>query len=622
MSQPQLTKLYHCRWNWCRKHFTTSDALLDHVVEEHFATAEPVRAGDIPALRRAEEGWSFEQSFMPDFTPPDMSSIVSTGPEPSPASPLPALVQSVQPTMVAASAATTSPTHSSPSRDSYSMATTSHRRRHQQPQLVPDDSTATIPRLPPSGDPVPFSSFSPYRAQAALAAVAGAEARIGERMEIDDDPSVGGAGVESVEVEGPEANVSGELGEMEQYVRLSSPEADNEPSVELEHSNMIGSNVVGQAAAASQSFREAGPSEPAHEHLPTPPPDVPPSTQFTLSQVSPDLVLSTQVPTSTLPSEQRNLQEQADAEALDASFDLPNLAPPTPSYTRQRQFEKALGFSSPVETRSQPFVHTQVPPASIPSFSSQPNPPSSPPFSQPSNLPPFSQPPLEPLTEPQPEQTAHSQDTNSTESVEEIDPEESQDDIRPVVRAQTQMLFSAVADFLGSAPSSALAVPAPGAGEDAPPGEGTGVVDPEAPKEEPFSQLGFAQAGRGIGARTPPSRAESPPQQAQSLGSPAPTPVSPARTPGLMVRIMQGLTSTLARSSQSQSLAQSQAPQSQPQSQSQSQSQPQSHTQPTASQHTQLSPGPEHSQPLMTQVQPGLWATQEVAEEGEDEQMD
>ncbi|TFK43729.1 hypothetical protein BDQ12DRAFT_675457 [Crucibulum laeve] len=45
-----------CRWNWCGQIFSTTEELLHHVIHAHVRRATPVRRGDIPMLRRAEEG--------------------------------------------------------------------------------------------------------------------------------------------------------------------------------------------------------------------------------------------------------------------------------------------------------------------------------------------------------------------------------------------------------------------------------------------------------------------------------------------------------------------------------------------------------------------------------------
>jgi hypothetical protein len=56
-----------CRWSWCRLVFLTDAQLREHVLNEHVQQAVPVRRGDIPLLRRAEEGYGDSLS-LPNFS--------------------------------------------------------------------------------------------------------------------------------------------------------------------------------------------------------------------------------------------------------------------------------------------------------------------------------------------------------------------------------------------------------------------------------------------------------------------------------------------------------------------------------------------------------------------------
>ncbi|KZT54461.1 hypothetical protein CALCODRAFT_519359 [Calocera cornea HHB12733] len=518
MSQQALPKLYHCRWDWCRKYFPTSDQLLEHVVE-HYANAEPVRAGDIPALRKAEEGWSFEQSFMPDFSPPDMSSITAS------------TVDATSPALVVTETViTTSTTHTSSSVESYPIASTSYRRRPPQPQLVPDDSTATIPRLSPSGDPVAYTPYSPYRADVAV------EPDVSMSSEMALDP------VEQEQhVEG-EGNTSQELGEMEQYVRLSSldPEPDagsipklntQQPHIPEQHSQHL--------------------ARPAAEHVT--------SSQVAVEEVSQEITMDTEVPTSTLPSEQQRAMEQA--EAFAASLVLSSMATPSSSPYGTQYPPSSLNFSSQPQAPhtqsfatqaplpdSQPFAHTQAPiPDTQPFVHTQapePEPRPSVTDAQPSSQ-------LQAPFEQSSQRHSSVQHSQSTQSIEEAD--ESQDDIRaPELGASTQMLFSAVADFLGpAAPASS----APTVSDPAP--------DPQPqPKDEPESQAPLPAPAEEASYKPEPSMARPSTPPRASSDQPEKS-VSPRGTT-LISRIYQGIAGSLARSSTgTQSSAGSQPPQSQ-----------------------------------------------------------
>ncbi|TFK50891.1 hypothetical protein OE88DRAFT_1660028 [Heliocybe sulcata] len=49
---------FSCRWDWCRATFSSNKSLVDHVVDDHIKTAEPVKRRDVSLIRRAEEGQS------------------------------------------------------------------------------------------------------------------------------------------------------------------------------------------------------------------------------------------------------------------------------------------------------------------------------------------------------------------------------------------------------------------------------------------------------------------------------------------------------------------------------------------------------------------------------------
>ena len=53
---PEVVRVYGCRWAWCRLNFADNDTLWNHVVFEHVRRAIPVRRKEILMLRRTEEG--------------------------------------------------------------------------------------------------------------------------------------------------------------------------------------------------------------------------------------------------------------------------------------------------------------------------------------------------------------------------------------------------------------------------------------------------------------------------------------------------------------------------------------------------------------------------------------
>ncbi|KZO99062.1 hypothetical protein CALVIDRAFT_397808 [Calocera viscosa TUFC12733] len=448
---------------------------------------------------------------MPDFSPPDMSSITSAI-EPTPPTPPVVVTQTI----------ITSTTHTSSSVESYPIATTSYRRRPPQPQLVPDDSTTTIPRHSPSGEPVPYAPYSPYHPDAALEA----DASMSSEMALDP------AGIEQ-HTEG-EANTSHELGEMEQYVRLSSPDVEPEPGPSTHH-------------AQSQPPI----SEPQSQHLAVPVVEDVASSEMAVDQVSQEISMNTELPTSTLPAEQQRAMEQA--EAFAASLVLSSMAipssspygaqypPPTLSFSSQESPQhppSTLSFSfQPRQAHSQAFAHTQAPLPDTESFAHTQAPISDTQAFAHTQAPipdiEASIPDLQPSSPPRPA----SQQSHSTQSIDEVD--ESQDDIRPPeVGAGTQMLFSAVADFLGPA-APAVSTALDPASEPA--------AEPEL-KEEPQTQSlpqpveqPHQTEPSAIRPMTPPRAPSSQPDK----------PVSPPAA-GFMSRIIQGyqgLTSSLIRSS-------------------------------------------------------------------------
>jgi hypothetical protein len=48
--------MHECRWGWCRLTFPIDAQLSEHVIHEHVRRAEPVRLGDLTALRRVDDG--------------------------------------------------------------------------------------------------------------------------------------------------------------------------------------------------------------------------------------------------------------------------------------------------------------------------------------------------------------------------------------------------------------------------------------------------------------------------------------------------------------------------------------------------------------------------------------
>ncbi|KAF8351630.1 hypothetical protein F5887DRAFT_938424, partial [Amanita rubescens] len=82
-----------CRWAWCRQFFSSSAALAGHVISVHLVAAQPVSRGDLPMLRRVEEGYSqsFEILSRADFeavkSPAHIDQLPSSLPSPPPSTP-------------------------------------------------------------------------------------------------------------------------------------------------------------------------------------------------------------------------------------------------------------------------------------------------------------------------------------------------------------------------------------------------------------------------------------------------------------------------------------------------------------------------------------------------------